>query len=170
VAIEKRAENHGMPWEKDYGYSQALKVGVTIYLAGQVGHDDKGEIVGQGNIEVQMRQAYANVKKILSRYGATMDNVVDEIPFVTDMDAFRIANQSHVAAADLDVACSRVTRPSFQGAEGGDGTRVRKQMDSSDFLAQPGSAATGRGWCTFALIAMQALRPISRAILHAVFR
>jgi enamine deaminase RidA (YjgF/YER057c/UK114 family) len=87
VAIEKRAENHGMPWEKDYGYSQALKVGDTIYLAGQVGHDDKGEIVGQGNIEVQMRQAYANVKKILSRYGATMDNVVDEILFVTDMDA-----------------------------------------------------------------------------------
>jgi len=87
VAIEKRAENHGMPWEKDYGYSQALKVGDTIYLAGQVGHDDKGEIVGQSNIEVQMRQAYANVKKILSRYGATMDNVVDEILFVTDMDA-----------------------------------------------------------------------------------
>jgi 2-iminobutanoate/2-iminopropanoate deaminase len=87
MAIEKRAQNHGMPWEKDYGYSQAIKVGDTIHLAGQVSHDDKGDIVGEGNMEAQMRQAYSNVKKILSRYGAAIDNVVDEILFVTDMDA-----------------------------------------------------------------------------------
>ena len=87
MAIEKRAHNHGMPWEKEYGYSQAIKVGDTIYLSGQVGHDDKGDIVGEGNMEAQMRQAYANVKKLLGRYGAAMDNVIDEILFVTDMDA-----------------------------------------------------------------------------------
>jgi 2-iminobutanoate/2-iminopropanoate deaminase len=86
MAIEKRAHNHGMPWEKEYGYSQAIKVGDTIYLSGQVGHDDKGDIVGEGNMEAQMRQAYANVKKLLGRYGAAMDNVIDEILFVTDMD------------------------------------------------------------------------------------
>ncbi len=34
-----------------------------------------------------MRAAYANVGKVLAQYGATMDNVVDEIIFVTDMDA-----------------------------------------------------------------------------------
>ena len=77
MAIEKRAHNHGMPWEKEYGYSQAIKVGDTIYLSGQVGHDDKGDIVGEGNMEAQMRQAYANVKKLLGRYGAAMDNVID---------------------------------------------------------------------------------------------
>jgi 2-iminobutanoate/2-iminopropanoate deaminase len=87
MAIEKRAQNHGMPWEKEYGYSQAIKVGDTIYLSGQVGHDDKGDIVGEGSMEAQMRQAYANVKKLLGRYGAAMDNVIDEILFVTDMDA-----------------------------------------------------------------------------------
>jgi enamine deaminase RidA (YjgF/YER057c/UK114 family) len=38
-------------------------------------------------MEAQMRQAYLNVKKILSRYDAAMDNVVDEILLVTDMDA-----------------------------------------------------------------------------------
>ena len=38
-------------------------------------------------MEAQMRQVYSNVKKILSRYGAAMNNVVDEIVFVTDMDA-----------------------------------------------------------------------------------
>jgi 2-iminobutanoate/2-iminopropanoate deaminase len=72
---------------KRVGYSQAVKVDNTIYISGQVGHDDKGKILGHGNMEVQMRQAYANIKKLLAQYGATTDNVVDEILFVTDMDA-----------------------------------------------------------------------------------
>jgi 2-iminobutanoate/2-iminopropanoate deaminase len=87
MAISKEAKSLGMPWEKEYGYSQAVKVENTIYVSGQVGHDDKGNIQGQGNMEIQMRQAYANIKKVLAQYGATMDNVVDEVLFVTDMDA-----------------------------------------------------------------------------------
>ena len=87
MKINKEAKSLNMPWEKEYGYSQAVKVGDTIYLAGQVGHDDKGNVLGVGNMEVQMRAAYANIGKVLAQYGATMDNVVDEMLFVTDMDA-----------------------------------------------------------------------------------
>ncbi len=87
MTIRKEAKSLGMPWEKEYGYSQAVKVGDTIYLSGQVSHDDKGNVLGVGNMEVQMRAAYANVGKVLAQYGASMDNVVDEMLFVTDMDA-----------------------------------------------------------------------------------
>lgn len=86
MAIKKESKSLGMPWEKEYGYSQAVKVGDTIYISGQVSHDDEGKIVGRGDMETQMRQAYTNVKKMLEQYGATMDNVVDEVLFVTDMD------------------------------------------------------------------------------------
>ncbi len=87
MTIRKEAKSLGMPWENEYGYSQAVKVGDTIYLAGQVSHDDKGNVLGVGNMEVQMRAAYANIEKVLAQYGASMDNVVDEMLFVTDMDA-----------------------------------------------------------------------------------
>jgi enamine deaminase RidA (YjgF/YER057c/UK114 family) len=87
MTINKEAKSFGMPWEKEYGYSQAVKVDNTIYLSGQVSHDDKGNIVGRGDMEKQMRQAYENIKKVLAQYGATMDNVVDEVLFVTDIDA-----------------------------------------------------------------------------------
>ena len=50
-----------MPWEKEYGYAQAVKVGDTIYVSGQVSHDEKGNIVGLRDMETQMRQAYANM-------------------------------------------------------------------------------------------------------------
>jgi enamine deaminase RidA (YjgF/YER057c/UK114 family) len=87
MTISKKTTSLGMPWEKQYGYAQAVQVRDTIYLSGQVSHDDKGNIVGLGNMEVQMCQAYANIKKVLTEYKATIENVVDEVLFVTDMDA-----------------------------------------------------------------------------------
>ena len=87
MTIDKEAKGLGMPWEPEYGYAQAVKVGDTIYLSGQVSHDDDGNVLGEGDLEVQMRAAYANVAKVLAQYGAAMDNVVDEMLFVTDMEA-----------------------------------------------------------------------------------
>ena len=84
--INKETKSLNMPWEEQYGYSQAVKVGDTIYISGQVSHDDDGNILGEGEMEVQMRAAYANVVKLLEQYGASIENVVDEIVFVTDID------------------------------------------------------------------------------------
>jgi enamine deaminase RidA (YjgF/YER057c/UK114 family) len=91
MKISKEEKNLNMPWEKEYGYSQAVKVSDTIYLSGQISHDDKGEIVGVGDVEAQMRQAYANIKKLLAEYGAGMENIVDETWFVTDIEAASVA-------------------------------------------------------------------------------
>jgi enamine deaminase RidA (YjgF/YER057c/UK114 family) len=42
----------------------------------------------------QMAQSYANIKKILANYGATMDNIVEEVVYVTDMGAaFAVAGE-----------------------------------------------------------------------------
>ena len=87
MTLNKQAKSLGMPWEREYGYAQAVKVGDTIYVAGQVSHDDQGKVLGEGDMEIQMRAAYANVAKVLAQYGATMENLVDETVFVTDMDA-----------------------------------------------------------------------------------
>lgn len=45
-------------------------MGDTIYLAGQVSHDEEGNIVGSREIEMQMRQDYAKVQKVLVQYMA----------------------------------------------------------------------------------------------------
>ena len=42
MTINKETKSFGMPWEKEYGYAQAVKIGVTIYVSGQVSHDDNG--------------------------------------------------------------------------------------------------------------------------------
>ena len=98
MALRKDVEGFGMPWEDLYGYCQAVKVDDTIYVSGQLSHDEQGNLVGaaplddngkisdHSNMETQMRQTYANAKKILSEFGATLDNVVEEVVYVTDMD------------------------------------------------------------------------------------
>ncbi len=104
MALRKDVKGFGMPWEDQYGYVQAVKIDDTIYVSGQLSHDEQGNVVGaaplddSGNIsdhsdmETQMRQTYANAKKILSEFGATLDNVVEEVVYVTDMDqAMRVA-------------------------------------------------------------------------------
>jgi len=106
MALSKDVKGFGMPWEEQYGYAQAVKVDDTIYVSGQLSHDDQGNMVGpaplddsgrireHSNMETQMRQAYANAKKILNQFGATLDNVVEEVLYVTDMDkAFAVARR-----------------------------------------------------------------------------
>lgn len=87
MTISKEVKNLNMPWEKEYGYSQAVKVGDTIYLSGQISHDETGDIIGIGDMEAQIRQAYVNIKKLLAEYGAGVENIVDETWFVTDMES-----------------------------------------------------------------------------------
>ncbi len=86
MTIDKAAKFLGVAWEQEYNYAHAVKVGDTIYLSGQVSHDEKGDIVGINDMETQMQQAYANVQKVLAQYGAMMENVVDEVLFVTNME------------------------------------------------------------------------------------
>ena len=99
MKITKDAKGHGMPWEDEYGYAQAVKVGSMIFVSGQFSHDEEGNFVGpapvgddgnildHSNMEIQMRQTYKNAKKILGHYGADLDNVVEEVLYVTNMDA-----------------------------------------------------------------------------------
>ncbi len=81
----KEIQRLNMPWEKDYQYAQGIKSGNTVWLAGQLGHDDKG-ILAEG-MEVQVQLSYANIKKLLAAFNMVMDNVVEEVLYVLDMPA-----------------------------------------------------------------------------------
>ncbi|MEP5566958.1 MAG: Rid family hydrolase [Halioglobus sp.] len=80
MAISKRLLREG-PYA-DY-FSQAVQVGESIYLSGQVGIDETGNV--PADLLSQMKLAYTNIEAVLKEYGASMDNIVDETWFVTDM-------------------------------------------------------------------------------------
>ena len=65
MAVGKDAKGLGMPWEAEYGYAQAVKVGDTIYVSGQLSHDEEGNLVGAAPLAGEPGTASDNeVKKI----------------------------------------------------------------------------------------------------------
>ena len=65
-------------------FSEGVQVGKTLYLAGQVGVDTSG--AAPDDLVEQMKLAYANVSHVLAQFDATIDHVVEETWFVTDID------------------------------------------------------------------------------------
>jgi enamine deaminase RidA (YjgF/YER057c/UK114 family) len=101
AAKAPRKDTHivDVPWERQYGFVQAVKVGDWLYISGQFSHDSKGNQVAPApvdedgrvtdfsNMAAQMRQTYANAGEMLEHYGATPCNVIEEVLYVLDMDA-----------------------------------------------------------------------------------
>jgi 2-iminobutanoate/2-iminopropanoate deaminase len=83
-AVKKETLGLGMPWEKEFGYAQAVKLGNSVWIAGQVGHDDKGRLAE--GMEAQMKLAYDNIKTLLARFDMTMDDVMEEVTYVLDIN------------------------------------------------------------------------------------
>lgn len=74
--------------EKQFGYTHAVKIGNDIKISGAVSMDDKGNPTAKGDIEQQMKNAYADLDKVLKHYGYTFDDVIVENVFTTNMPEF----------------------------------------------------------------------------------
>ena len=64
-------------------FSQGVQGGNSLHLAGQVGTDATGR--APESLVEQMKNAYQHVESVLKEFDCTMDNVVEETWFVTDM-------------------------------------------------------------------------------------
>lgn len=73
-------------------YSQAIKHGNTLYLAGQIPIDPKTNQLNTGSIEEQTRLVLDNLKAVLAADGMTMDNVVLTNVFMKDLNDFAKMN------------------------------------------------------------------------------
>ena len=69
---------HLNPYEKDFGYSQAVLIDKTLYISGSVAADQNGRLVSPGDMAGQMRAAYTNIRRTLAAHGADFEEVVKE--------------------------------------------------------------------------------------------
>ena len=74
--------------EKQYGYTHAVKIGDDLKISGAVSMNDSGKIIAAGNMEQQMKNCYSDLEKILQHYGYTVDDVVAENIYTTNMAEF----------------------------------------------------------------------------------
>ncbi len=62
--------------------------GKIVHLKGQVALDADGDVVGEGNIEIQVEKTLENIKSVLSSFGGRMEDIYRLTHHVTNIDEF----------------------------------------------------------------------------------
>lgn len=74
-------------------YSQAVKVGDTVYLSGQIPLDPASMQLVQGDIKVQVRRVFDNLKAVCEAAGGSLGDIVKLNIFLTDLGNFAAVNE-----------------------------------------------------------------------------
>ena len=73
-------------------YSQAIKVGNMLFLAGQIAIDPKTTQMSTGSIEGQTALTLENLKAVVTASGLTMADIVSTSVFLKDLNDFAKMN------------------------------------------------------------------------------
>lgn len=73
-------------------YSQAVRVGDTVYLSGQIGLDPATMQMVEG-IEAQIHRVFQNLRAVTLAAGGSLDDVVKLNVFLTDLSHFARVNE-----------------------------------------------------------------------------
>jgi reactive intermediate/imine deaminase len=74
-------------------YSQAVAVGQTVYVSGQIPLDPATGTLVTGSIDSEIRRAFDNLLAIAQAAGGTLDDVVKLTLYLTDLGHFPQVNQ-----------------------------------------------------------------------------
>jgi enamine deaminase RidA (YjgF/YER057c/UK114 family) len=93
MALE-RLEPAGLAAAQTYSHVVVATGSRLVFVAGQVAEDERGEVVGPGDLGAQARQAFANVGRALAAAKARPDQVAKLTIFVVDL------RQEHLPAIE----------------------------------------------------------------------
>ncbi len=90
-------------------YSQAVKIGNSLYISGQIAIDPKTGEIPEG-IDAQTHQVFSNIKAILDAAGFSLNDVVSCDVYLKNLSDFPIMNK--VYAEIFDPFCKESGYPS----------------------------------------------------------
>lgn len=95
--------------------------GKTVHISGQVSVNERGEVVGKGDLKAQTQQAYENLKIALSAVGATFRDVIKMNTYVVGLKPEQVPIlrevRSRYVSADKPPASTLVGVPALVGAD-----------------------------------------------------
>ncbi len=74
-------------------YSQAVKVGATVYLSGQIPLDPATMQLVEGGMDAQIHRVFANLAAVAHAAGGSLADTVKLNVFLTDLSHFALVNQ-----------------------------------------------------------------------------
>lgn len=76
-------------------YSPGTKAGKLICTSGVLALDAEGKLIGAGDVGAQTRYVLEAIRRILEAAGATLDDVVQNQIFLTDMKDYAAMNKAY---------------------------------------------------------------------------
>ncbi|MFT4103954.1 MAG: RidA family protein [Burkholderiaceae bacterium] len=73
-------------------YSQAVRVGDTVYLSGQIALDPASGQLVEGGFEAQVARAFDNLRAVVQASGGSMEQIAKLTLFLTDLSLFPVVN------------------------------------------------------------------------------
>ncbi|MDX1646537.1 MAG: RidA family protein [Longimicrobiales bacterium] len=80
----------------DLPFSEAVRVGDMLYLAGQVGNRPGEMAVVEGGIQAEARQTMENIGAVLERHGSSLERVVKCTVMIDEIDEWGAFNEVYV--------------------------------------------------------------------------
>jgi len=74
-------------------YSQAVKVGNTVYLSGQIPLDAATMTLIEGSMDAQIRRVFDNLNAVAEAAGGSLNDIVKLNVFLTDLSHFALVNE-----------------------------------------------------------------------------
>lgn len=90
-------------------YSQAVQVGSTLYLAGQIGLDPSSGALVEGGVEMQTKQVLANIDAVLRFAGSAPDRIAMTTIFLANISDAKLVNELYGAFVNPAAAPARQT-------------------------------------------------------------
>lgn len=87
----------GTIWEKQVGYSRAVRAGNFVFVSGTTATADDGSTVGIGDAEEQTRFIVAKIERSLQDAGASLRDVVRTRAFVVNAKDWEAVGRAHAA-------------------------------------------------------------------------
>jgi len=79
----------GWTYSARYTFSPAVRKGNLLFISGLTATDDKGNIVGEGDLVAQTRQIFEKIKQILEAAGGSLDDIVKTVDYIITTDGYR---------------------------------------------------------------------------------
>ena len=91
--MAKQAIHTGDAPEADGTYSQAIKVGETVFISGQIPLEPGTMNIVDEDIRAQTHRVFNNLAAVVREGGGNLDDVVKLTVFLTDLSHFAVVNE-----------------------------------------------------------------------------
>lgn len=93
--MEIKKISSGAKWEDIVGYSRAIRAGNRVMVTGTTSVDENGNIHGIGDAYAQTKFVFQKIEKYLKEAGSSMQQVVWNRMFVTDISKWEDIARAH---------------------------------------------------------------------------